>query len=370
MEKLEKLARYAELKEEIKQYNSEHTCRKRGIGVVPVKFGISFTTAFLNQGSALIWIYSDGSISLSHGGIEMGQEVNTKCAQIVARILGVNLNRIRHESSNTKRTANASPTAASSGSDINGSATKIAADKLRTRLVAVAQTMLKENYQLQGEDIVFADDCIYLESSPKQFLRFEDVVQRAYISSVDLGAHGFYSTPGIYYDRDAGKGNPFYYFVYGCGLVTMEVDVMTGMSKLLDVVLVHETGLSLNPEIDKGQIIGAFYQGYGWSVMEEEVFNTEGNYMALTPSTYKFPCIRDYPQNLQVEMINRKRHHASVMGSKGIGEPPLVYGTAAWFAIKDAIESLYDYTREADLAMPATPEAVLLAIADMAEKGE
>jgi xanthine dehydrogenase large subunit len=368
--KLEETAQYAKLKNEIKQFNQKHKYLKRGVGAVPVKFGISFTTAFLNQGSALVLVYTDGTISLSHGGIEMGQEVNTKVAQVVARVLGVSIERIRQESSNTKRTANASPTAASSGADINGNAARIAAEKIRNRLAKAACDYFKEKDKghFKSEDLIFAYDKAYISIRPEISIAFEELVHYAYNHCVDLCAHGYYGVPGIYYDREKGEGTPFYYFVYGCGLVVMEIDIYTGMSRLVNVIIVHETGESLNPEVDKGQVIGAFYQGYGWSTMEEEVFDEKGHYLALTPSTYKFPCIRDYPDRLTVELIDRKRVHASVMGSKAVGEPPLVYGEAAYFAIRDAIESMSDYTRESDLAMPATPEATLMAIEKMLSK--
>ncbi len=370
LKKLEETAQYTKLKEEVKAFNQTHKDVKRGIGTTPVKFGISFTTAFLNQGSALVLVYTDGTISLSHGGIEMGQEINTKVAQVVARVLGVSIEHIKQESSNTKRTANASPTAASSGSDINGNAARIAAEKIRARLAQAACDYFTEHKlgNFQPEDIIFASDQVYSDSKQEESVSFKDLVMYAYLHSIDLCAHGFYSTPGIWYDRDKGEGNPFYYFVYGVALVVMEVDVYTGMNRLVDVIIVHETGESLNPEVDRGQVIGAFYQGYGWSTMEEEVYDSKGRYLALTPSTYKFPCIRDYPDRLIIELIDRKRVHSSVMGSKAVGEPPLVYGEAAYFAIRDAIESMSDFTREADLQMPATPEATLMAIERIKEK--
>ncbi|HPT72233.1 MAG TPA: xanthine dehydrogenase molybdopterin binding subunit [Candidatus Cloacimonadota bacterium] len=370
LKKLEETSKYNKLKEEVKLFNQNNANLKRGIGVVPVKFGISFTTAFLNQGSALVLVYTDGTISLSHGGIEMGQEINTKVAQVVSRVLGVSMERIRQESSNTKRTANASPTAASSGSDINGNAARVAAEKIRDRLANAAADYFneKQKEKIKAEDLVFAFDKIYSEAKPEISATFEEIVGYAYVHCVDLCAHGYYATPGIYYDRDKGEGTPFYYFVYGCGLVVMEIDTFTGASRLVEVVIVHETGESLNPEVDKGQVLGAFYQGYGWSVMEEEPHDEKGRYLALTPSTYKFPCIRDYPEKLIIELVDRNRKHASVLGSKAVGEPPLIYGEAAYFAIQDAIESISNYEKEADLEFPATPEATLMAIERMKEK--
>jgi xanthine dehydrogenase large subunit len=370
LNKLEVNSNYSKLKAEVQNFNAKNKYLKRGIGVALVKFGISFTTAFMNQGSALVLIYNDGTISLSHGGVEMGQEINTKVAQVVARVLGVSMNRIKQESSNTKRTANASPTAASSGSDINGNAARIAAEKIKTRLVKSTCQYYKEklNMTVHEDDIIFASDTVYIKSKQDITLTFEEIVHYAYLNCVDLCAHGYYGTPGIFYDRDKGEGTPFFYFVYGCCLVVMEIDVYTGMNRLVDVFIVHETGESLNPEVDRGQVIGAFYQGYGWTTMEEEDHDEKGRYLALTPSTYKFPCIRDYPERLNVELIDRKRIHSSVMGSKAVAEPPLIYGEAAYFAIRDAIESMGNYIHEAELTFPATSGATLLAIEKMMSK--
>ncbi len=364
LERLERSARYQELRRQVDEFNLKHPQTKRGLGVVPVKFGISFTSAFLNQGSALVLVYPDGTVSLSHGGVEMGQEVNTKVALVVARELGIGLGRIRVESSNTKRTANASPTAASTGSDINGHAAREAARQIKERLAPVAAKMISEKSGsvYDATAIVFEDDRVYSRSLPHLKIGFGELAHRAYLDRIDLGAHGFYATPGVYFDRAAGKGHPFYYFVFGASLAVAEVDILTGASRLLEVHIVHETAQSLNPGIDRGQIEGGFIQGYGWCTMEELRYDDKGRYLAVTPSTYKIPTIRDLPEVFEVDMVEVERKHTSVYGSKAIGEPPFIYGQAVWFAIKDAIESLSGQGREADLAHPATPEAVLAAV--------
>ena len=365
LERLGRNARYAALRAENEAFNAAHVYAKRGLGVVPVKFGISFTSAFLNQGSALIWIYADGTLSLSHGGVEMGQEVNTKVAQVVARTLGVGLGRIRVETANTKRVANASPTAASTGADINGNAARVAAAELRARLARVAAGMLAPRLGRTPEPdaLVFADDAVWDTAAPAERLAFGELVHQAYMDRVDLGAHGFYRTPGVHFDRTAGQGTPFHYFAQGGGLVQVEVDLISGCARLLKVHIVHETGRSLNLAVDRGQIAGAFVQGFGWCTIEEERFDAAGRWLAVSPSTYKIPTIRDVPDDFVIETVERDLHHASVLGSKAIGEPPLVYGEAAWFAVKDAIESLTGHRREAALAHPATPDAVLAAVA-------
>lgn len=362
-DRLRRNTQYERLRKDVGDFNTQHDALKRGIGVVPVKFGISFTTAFLNQASALLWVYTDGTVSLSHGGVEMGQEVNTKVAQVVATELGISLDRIRVESANTKRVGNASPTAASTGSDLNGGAAREAAAQVRQRLAPVAVALLKAKHGVKAaaERLVFADDHVFDPKHPGHSIPFAELVHEAYVNRVALGAHGYYATPGVHFDRAAGQGRPFHYFVFGCALALMEVDLVSGNSRIVAAHVVHETATSLNPAIDQGQIAGAFIQGYGWATFEEVVHDAKGRYLAVTPSTYKIPTIRDLPERFTIEMVERQRRCSSVFGSKGIGEPPLIYGEAAWFGIKDAIESLTDHKAEADLAFPATPEAVVLA---------
>ena len=363
-ERLKKNSNYEELKNETREFNKTHKFVKRGLGSVPVKFGISFTTSFLNQGSALVWIYADGSVSLTHGGIEMGQELNTKVAQVVAKELGISLARIRVESSNTKRIGNATPTAASSGTDINCNAALNAALQLKERLIILAGDMLKNKIGLEPDinTIVFENDTVFDRRTPDEKISFEELISSAFLNRIALGAHGFYKTPGISFDRPTGRGTPFYYWVYGCALVQIEVDILSGNSRLLKVYIVHESAKSLNTEIDKGQITGGFFQGFGWSTFEESTYDDKGRLMADTPSTYKIPTIKDLPELIDIDIVQNERKFVSVYGSKAIGEPPLIYGEAAYFAIKDAIESCSEYKYEADLGMPATPESVLKAI--------
>ncbi len=361
-DRLQEFSNYREMKKKIEQFNSEHTDRKRGMAVVPVKFGISFTSPVLNQGSALIWIYIDGTVSVSTCGVEMGQEVNTKIALVVARVFGISLKNIRVESSNTRRTGNASPTAASTGSDINGNAARIAAEKIKARLTPIACELLETGNGVKSdpESLVFADNKVYDNNAPLFTISFPELIKQAYQRRTPLGAHGFYKTPGIWFDSKNGKGNPFYYFVFGCAAVSVEVDLLSGENRLLDVYIVHQNGKSLDINIDRGQTIGAFIQSYGWCTIEEIPWNDNGEYLASTVSTYKIPCIRDLPERMEIEFTESGSEYASVFGSKAIGEPPYIYGEAAFFAIKNAIQSLTD--REVTLTFPATPEAVLMAV--------
>ena len=361
-DRLQEFSNYREMKKKIEQFNSEHTDRKRGMAVVPVKFGISFTSPVLNQGSALIWIYIDGTVSVSTCGVEMGQEVNTKIALVVARVFGISLKNIRVESSNTRRTGNASPTAASTGSDINGNAARIAAEKIKARLTPIACELLETGNGVKSdpESLVFADNKVYDNNAPLFTISFPELIKQAYQRRTPLGAHGFYKTPGIWFDSKNGKGNPFYYFVFGCAAVSVEVDLLSGENRLLDVYIVHQNGKSLDINIDRSQTISAFIQSYGWCTIEEIPWNDNGEYLASTVSTYKIPCIRDLPERMEIEFTESGSEYASVFGSKAIGEPPYIYGEAAFFAIKNAIQSLTD--REVTLTFPATPEAVLMAV--------
>ncbi|CAL7962117.1 Xanthine dehydrogenase molybdopterin binding subunit [Gammaproteobacteria bacterium] len=378
--RLKKMAHYEQLSQEVKNFNQENKYIKHGIGIVPIKFGISFTFTPLNQGTALIWVYADGSVSMSHGGIEMGQEVNTKVAQVVARELGINIARIRMESSNTQRNGNASPTAASTGADINGNAALNAAKRIRARLAIVALELLRakigykylENLENRAEDgnalpdcdhIIFADDMVYDVRYPKIKITFNELVYNAYMQRRNLGAQGFYRTPKIFFNGEKMQGSPFYYFLFGVALVMMEVDVLTGANKLMKVYVVHEAGHSLNKSVDYGQIHGAFFQGFGYSTMEELKFNKEGQYLANTFSTYKIPSFQDLPEVFDIEFVERELRYASVFGSKAIGEPPLIYGEAAYFAIKNALQSI-NPEKKIHLAMPATPEAIIISIND------
>jgi xanthine dehydrogenase large subunit len=329
-----------------------------------VKFGISFTTALLNQGSALIWVYIDGSVSVTTGGVEMGQEVNTKIAIVVAEVLGISIDKIKVESSNTQRVGNASPTAASTGTDINANAARVAAEQIRDMLKKLAAELILVNAKqpVKPSDIVMADDVAYVKAKPGTFISFKELVRHAYNNRIALGAHGYYATPEVHFDRDKGKGHPFAYYVYGCALVRMQIDTLTGDNTIIDTFIVHETGPSLHKDIDRGQIIGAFIQAMGWCTMEDMPYDNQGRYMALSPSTYKIPGIRDLPQRLMVELVQTPCKQASVMGSKAVGEPPFIYGEAVWFAIKHAIEAVKP-DANVELAFPATPEQILMAIA-------
>jgi xanthine dehydrogenase large subunit len=356
---LEASSEYAKRREEIRAFNAKSPVLKKGLALTPVKFGISFTATFLNQAGALIHIYTDGSIHLNHGGTEMGQGLNTKVAQVVAEVLQVDISRIQITAANTDKVPNTSPTAASSGADLNGKAAQNAAETLKQRLV----DFLVREYKVTAEDVEFRNGQVRVRN---QFLSFEEVIQKAYFAQVSLSSTGFYRTPKIYYDRDQARGRPFYYFAYGAACAEVIVDTLTGEYRMLRTDILHDVGASLNPAIDIGQVEGAFVQGMGWLTMEELVWNGKGKLETFGPASYKIPAIADMPLDLRVKLVeNRKNPEDTVFHSKAVGEPPFMLGIAVWCAIKDAVASLADYKVQPNIDAPATPERVLWGVEQM-----
>ena len=356
---LEASSDYSKRREEIRAFNAKSPVLKKGLALTPVKFGISFTATFLNQAGALIHIYTDGSIHLNHGGTEMGQGLNTKVAQIVAEVLQVDISRIQITATNTDKVPNTSPTAASSGTDLNGKAAQNAAETLKQRLI----DFLVREYKVTPEDVEFRNSQVRVRDL---FLSFEEVIQKAYFGQVSLSSTGFYRTPKIFYDRDKAAGRPFYYFAYGAACSEVIVDTLTGEYKMLRTDILHDVGASLNPAIDIGQVEGAFVQGMGWLTMEELVWNGKGKLMTNGPASYKIPAIADMPLDLRVKLVeNRKNPEDTVFHSKAVGEPPFMLGIAVWCAIKDAVASLADYRVQPQIDAPATPERVLWGVEQM-----
>lgn len=356
---LEQSSDYAKRREDIRAFNAKSPVLKKGLAMTPVKFGISFTSSFLNQAGALIHIYTDGSIHLNHGGTEMGQGLNTKVAQIVAEVFQVDIARIQITATNTDKVPNTSPTAASSGTDLNGMAAKNAAETIKQRLV----DFLVREYKVTPEDVEFKGSQVRVRD---HFLSFEEMIQKAYVGQVSLSSTGFYRTPKIYYDRDKAAGRPFYYYAYGVACVEVLVDTLTGEYRMLRADILHDVGDSLNPAIDIGQVEGAFVQGMGWLTTEELVWNAKGKLMTNGPASYKIPAIADMPIDLRVKLVeNRKNPEDTVYHSKAVGEPPFMLGIAAWCALKDAVASLADYKVQPQIDAPATPERVLWGVEQM-----
>ncbi|HEY9765751.1 MAG TPA: molybdopterin cofactor-binding domain-containing protein, partial [Chroococcales cyanobacterium] len=360
LERVEELSDWGEKKRKIAAFNQANLYQRKGMAVTPVKFGISFTAAFLNQASSLINVYGDGSVSVSHGAIEMGQEVNTKIGQIVATELGIPLGKIRVESHNTKRIANASPTAASSGADLNGQAAEDASRQIADRLRSLAAQLLadpEKGLSIAPSFIRLSGGWAFDERNPEKRISLEELVGAAYFQRIDLAAHGFYATPGVEFNRDQGKGTPFLYFVFGVAVSEVTVDLLTGRVILDEVNVVHDAGKSLNPAIDLGQVQGAFIQGLGWATTEELVRDGKGRLLSDSPATYKIPTIGDLPRRFRVELIENLRNERGIKRSKAIGEPPFLYGESVFFAIADALADFCE--PEHFLTLPATPEKVL-----------
>ena len=344
---------YDQRREAIRVFNADSPVLKKGLALTPVKFGISFTASFLNQAGALIHIYTDGSIHLNHGGTEMGQGLNVKVAQVVAEVFQVDIARIQITATNTDKVPNTSPTAASSGADLNGKAAQNAALILKQRLVEFAA----RHYRVSEEDVFFSNGHVRVRD---QLLTFQSLVQQAWMGQVSLSSTGYYKTPKIHYDRSLARGRPFYYFAYGAACCEVLIDTLTGEYKLLRTDILHDVGASLNPAIDLGQVEGGFLQGVGWLTCEELVWSDKGKLLTSGPASYKIPAVADMPQDLRVRLVeNRKNPEDTVFHSKAVGEPPFMLGIAAWCAIKDAVASLGDYRLQPNIDAPATPERVL-----------
>ncbi len=351
----------------IDDFNKENEFFKKGIALTPVKFGISFTTAFLNQAGALINIYSDGTILVNHGGTEMGQGLYTKIRKIAAAEFGVSLKKIKVNATNTSKVPNTSATAASSGTDLNGMAVKDGIDKLKKRLAYFAAEQIISDYQkpAKPENIIFENDLVFDSEFPDLKYNFDELISKAYVSQVSLSATGFYKTPDIHFDRAAGKGKPFHYYAFGMAVTEVLLDVLTGRVKILRTDILHDVGESIIPNIDKGQVEGAFVQGLGWVTGEDMKYDKNGNLLNHSPDTYKIPSIQDIPQDFRVELLQGYPNPGTIRRSKAVGEPPFVLALSAWFAIKYAVSAVVNHSKEPKLALPATNENILLAIAEM-----
>jgi len=362
---------YYSRRKENDHFNQENEFVKRGLSLTPVKFGISFTTAFLNQAGALVHIYNDGTIAVNHGGTEMGQGLNTKIHGIAAGEFGVSPEVIKISVTNTSKVPNTSATAASSGSDLNGMAVKNAIEKLKSRLaeIAVAELNAKRDIKtITCDQVIFSDNSIFAISDPDTKIPFCDLVKTAYLNQVSLSATGFYKTPGIFYDREVGRGNPFYYYAYGMAVSEVEMDVLTGESKLLRSDILHDVGDSLNEEIDIGQIEGGFIQGVGWVTTEEIKWDNNGRLLTHSPDTYKIPTVNDIPAVFNVELLSGQPNQGTIRKSKAVGEPPLMLAFSVWLAIKDAVSAVGNHEFEPAFSLPATAEVVLLSIEEIKKK--
>ncbi|WP_374318952.1 xanthine dehydrogenase molybdopterin binding subunit [Aquabacterium sp.] len=347
---------YRARREAVSAFNATSPVLKKGLALVPCKFGVSFNLVHLNQAGALVHIYADGSVLVNHGGTEMGQGLNTKVAQMVAQTLGVSLSRIRVSATDTTKVANTSATAASTGTDLNGKAAVDAANHIKGRLVA----HLAAQYQVPVETIRFAHDMVQVGDKA---LTFAEVAQDAYVSRIQLWSDGFYATPKLHWDRHTMQGRPFYYFAYGAAVAEVLLDTLTGECKVLRADALHDVGQSINPALDIGQVEGAFIQAMGWMTNEELYWHPQsGKLMTHAPSTYKIPTASDVPAEFNVKLFQNRNVEDTVYRSKAVGEPPMILPFSVFLAIRDAVSAVGQHRVDPPLRVPATPEAILDAI--------
>lgn len=342
-----------------KQAETEGSDKRFGLALTPVKFGISFTVQTLNQAGALVHIYTDGTIQINHGGTEMGQGLYIKIAQIVANEFDVDLDTVKVTATRTDKVPNTSPTAASSGTDINGKAAQNACISIKSRLI----TFAAEHFKVAESDIRFERNHVHI--ADKETLTFAEMTLLAYQHRISLSSTGYYKTPKIFYDRSKAWGRPFFYFALGAACAEVEIDTLTGEYKVLRCDVLHDVGQSINPAIDIGQIEGGFIQGMGWLTTEELTWDKKGKLASNAAANYKIPTAHDLPKQWSVKLFDRKNEEQTIYNSKAVGEPPLMLAASVWCAINNAIASLGDYKKNPELTMPATPEAVLKAVMRM-----
>ncbi|SIO96381.1 xanthine dehydrogenase molybdopterin binding subunit [Vibrio spartinae] len=378
--RLETSCDYRQRRQEIHVWNRHHPVLKKGLALTPVKFGISFTATHLNQAGALIHIYTDGTVQVSHGGTEMGQGLHTKIQQIVAQTFGIPTDWILVTSTRTDKVPNTSPTAASSGADLNGMAAHNAAMALKERLLDFAvnhheclssqhasQTQRPAHGCLSSQPLSsqsssptpeIKDGILYLDTAK---IEWATLIQQAYLNRVSLSATGYYSTPKIGYDRSQACGRPFFYFAIGASCSEVMIDTLTGEMTVERVDILHDVGSSLNPAIDIGQIEGGYIQGLGWLTTEELVWNDRGHLVSHSPMNYKIPSICDYPKQMNIELYEVPNPEHSIYRSKAVGEPPFMHAISTWCAIYDAIAAISEHQFIPDLDTPATGERILTA---------
>jgi xanthine dehydrogenase large subunit len=336
---------------EIDRHNATNPVIRKGLAMMPVKFGISFNLPSLNQAGALVHVYQDGSVHLNHGGTEMGQGLFMKVAQVVAEVFQIDVDRVKITETQTGKVPNTSATAASTGSDLNGMAAFNAASAIKARMLSVAA----KHFQTDEADITFKDNQVHANG---QSITFSELAKLSWAHRVSLSEAGYYATPKIHWDAKNLKGRPFFYFTYGAAVAEVAIDTMTGESRCLRADILQDCGESLNPAIDLGQIEGAFVQGMGWLTCEELWWDKQGRLRTIGPSTYKIPGSRDVPPEFNVSLLNNASNiEETIFRSKAVGEPPLMLAISVYLALKDAIGSNKD--RNFDLKTPATPENIL-----------
>ncbi len=359
LDRLATTSEYEKRREAITDFNARSKTHRKGLALTPVKFGISFTRRTLNQGNALVNVYLDGTVQVSSGGTEMGQGLTTKLRQLVADRLGIAADGVRVMATSTEKNNNTSPTAASTGTDINGAAAVKAADAIRDRLAAVAaRHFVQDNLEAVPEAVDFADGFAFDRRDPARRIAFPKLVQDAYEKRVDLGARGFFATPGVDFNRETGRGTPFKYYTCGAACAEVVVDRFTGELAVERVDLLMDLGRMINPAIDRGQVVGGFVQGMGWVTTEALVYGPDGRLWSDSATTYKIPNVTDVPAAFRLDWFDGPDDPNAVCGGKAVGEPPLLLALAVWAAAKDAVATAAP-GRRPSLDLPATGEEML-----------
>lgn len=390
-QKIRLSSEYDMRRKEIIEFNKNSSTHVRGLAATAIKFGISFTTRFLNQANALVNVFQDGTVQVSTGATEMGQGVNTKIAQIVAESFSIGIENVRIMPTSTEKNANTSATAASSGSDLNGRAAEAACEIIKARLSQVAMKVLQRPSGMRGRkvagsgiapeisiddsiscQVIFKDGEIIDPNATDKInnkISFRDLLQEAYFNRISLSAYGFYKYPGIYFNKETGTGEPFFYFTNGVAVSEVSLDKLTGEVKTLRSDILMDLGRSQNKEIDAGQVTGAFVQGLGWLTTERLFYNAKGMLQTYSPSTYKIPSVHDIPRVFKVEFIENYKNEKNLKGSKAVGEPPLMLAISVWAAIKNAMayqlanqnnSQNRSLSKIPQLSVPASQEVVLL----------
>jgi xanthine dehydrogenase large subunit len=355
IERLAQDCQYRERRAAIARFNAQSPVIKKGLALTPVKFGISFTATQFNQAGAVVAVYTDGSVRVNHGGTEMGQGLHTKVCSVVTQVLGLPLSAVRISASDTAQVANASATAASSGTDLNGRAAERAAQQVKAN---IAQCLAQAD-GCSAAEVQFASGQVH---TPLRQRSFSQAVQYAYSQRVQLWSDGFYATPKIHYDRQTLSGRPFYYFAYGAACSEVAIDTLTGEYRLLAVDILHDVGISLHTAIDVGQIEGGFVQGLGWLTTEELVYDAKGTLLTQGASTYKIPTAADVPEHFKIALWPHPNPEDNVGGSKAVGEPPFMLAISVIEALRDAIGYARPGREPIRLDAPATPERVYRAL--------
>ena len=362
-------SQYKQRVKEIADFNANSRLQLRGLAMTGVKFGISFTTKFLNQGNALVNVYTDGTIQVSTGATEMGQGVNVKIKQLVADEFGVDTRCVLMMPTSTEKNNNTSPTAASAGTDLNGAAALNACGQIKERIrVFAAQRLSDEEDGLQAspEHIEFAEGHVFDSRRPQVRLPFPQLCDEARRERVDLGARGFFATPGVDFNRETGRGTPFFYYTQGAAVSEVVVDRFTGELQVSRIDVLIDIGESINPGVDRGQIIGGFVQGMGWSTTEALVYDVQGNLLSHSPTTYKIPATTDIPSEFNVALFENSDNVQNIRRSKAVGEPPLMLGISVWAAVKNALSHVAK-DKTPPLNLPATGEEILRCLTVMTD---